>query len=243
MQRQGNRARAVSIDSIFPKVLFYIGGIPIKDTVLQTWIVIAVLIGLAAWVRNRYRVWEPQTWQLAIEYAAEYIDDLIVDMGGRALPEIASYLTTMISFIAIANLLGLLPVFQAPTRDLGTTLALSLVSLGSVQFYGIRARGIKGYLHSFIEPNAIMLPFHLLGHLSRTLSMALRLFGNIVAGEIISGVFFMLVPLLAPLVMNILGMIVSVLQALVFTALTLVFVVDAMGVQTPSPTGQESFKI
>ena len=183
----------MSIDSVFPKVLFYIGGLPVKDTVLQTWIVIAVLAGFAVWARNRYSVWEPKAWQLAIEYIWEYINNLIADTVGRALPEVSGYLTTMISFIAIANLLGLLPLLQAPTRDLNTTLALSLVSLGSCQFYAIKARGVKRWLHGYIEPVAFVLPLNLLSDASRLLSMALRLFGNVLAGEVIGGVMFMLV--------------------------------------------------
>lgn len=231
----------VSVEAIFPKVVFSVFGVGIKDTVLQTWIVVAVLLGLAVRMRDRYGVWEPGTWQLALEYIIEYVEGLMVKLGGRSLPEAVPYLTTMISFIVIANLLGLLPVFQAPTRDLNTTLALSLVSLGSCQFYSISKRGFLGYLRSFVEPVFIMLPLNLMGQLSRTLSMALRLFGNVIAGEMISGVMFMLLPLLSPLIMNLLGMITGVLQALVFTILTLVFVIDALGTEAESkPVGQSA---
>ena len=219
----------VGISGVFPKTLFTIAGIPIRDTVLHTWIVVAVLSGLAAWASRRYRTWKPRAWQLALEYIIGYVDGLVISQSGRPIPEIVPFLTTMISFIAISNLLGLLPLFRAPTRDLNTTIALSLVSFGACQYFGIHKRGVKGWLHSFIEPNAVMLPMNLLGIMSRILSMAVRLFGNIVAGEIIGAVFFMLVPLLSPLPMNALGMLVSVLQALVFTVLTLVFIVDAMG--------------
>ena len=219
----------MGIESVFPRILFEVAGIPIKDTVLQTWIVCAVLIALAVSVRRKYRVWQPAKWQLTLEFLIEYVQGLIVDTGGRSIPEIVPYLTTMIGFVAISNLLGLLPVFQAPTRDLNTTLALSLVSLGSIQFFGIQRRGLKRHLMSFVEPVFILLPLNLLGLFSRVLSMALRLFGNVVAGEIIGAVIFMLAPVLAPLPLALLGGITSVLQALVFTVLTLVFLVEAMG--------------
>jgi len=221
----------LGIESVFPKTLFRVLGIGIKDTVFQTWIVMAILAALAILASRRYRLWEPRRWQLLVEYIVEYVENLIIGTGGRAIPEIVPYLTTMISFIAIANLLGLVPIFQAPTRDLNTTLALSFVSWGSCQYYSVKKRGPVGYLRSFVEPVAFMLPLNLLGDVSRILSMALRLFGNVLAAEIIGAVMFMLVPLLAPLPLNMLGMVTSVLQSLVFTVLTLVFVIDSMGSQ------------
>ena len=219
----------MGIESILPRTLFVVAGIAIKDTVLHAWIVTAVLLGFAAWARNKFSVWNPPKWQLVVETIVGYVERLVVDTIGRPLPQAVSYLTTMISFIAIANLLGLLPGLAAPTRDLNTTAALALVSLGSWQFYSIGRRGWKGYLHSFIEPNAIMLPFNLMSQFSRTLAMALRLFGNVIGGEMIVGIVFLLVPVLAPLPFVLLSSLTGVLQALVFTVLTLVFIVDALG--------------
>jgi F-type H+-transporting ATPase subunit a len=219
----------VGVEGVFPRTVFYLNGIPIRDTVFQTWIINGLLIVFAIWASFKYRVFEPKTWQLGVEYLVEYIEGLIRDLSGRAIPELVPYLGTMIVYIVIANLVGLVPLFLAPTRDLNTTAALSLVSLGSTQYYGIRARGLKAYLRSYIEPVIIMLPLNILGDLSRVLSMSLRLFGNVLAGEIIGAVMFTLVPVLSPLPLNLLSMITGVLQALVFTVLTLVFVVDAIG--------------
>jgi len=218
----------VGIDSVFPRTVFEIGPIAITTTLLTTWLVVAMLSVLAVIVHRRFRVWEPDLWQLTIEYVVEYVENLIADTVGRALPDAVSYLTTMICFIALANLLGVLPLLQAPTSDLNTTMALSLVSLGSTHYYGVRHRGLKAQLLSFFEPVAILLPLNIIGQLSRMFSMALRLFGNVVAGEIIGATMFMLLPALAPLPLNMLGMITGLLQALVFTVLTVVFVVDAM---------------
>ncbi|MBC7256566.1 MAG: F0F1 ATP synthase subunit A [Chloroflexi bacterium] len=219
----------MAIEELFPKILFYIGGVGIRDTVLHTWIVILFLGGFAVWASRRVRIWQPETWQLAVEYLVEYVEGLIANMAGRDLPILTPYLTTMITLIAIANLLGLLPGFMAPTRDLNTTAALSLISLASCQYFGIRKRGLWRHLHALAEPVALMLPLNLLSEVSRTISMALRLFGNVLAGEVITGVMFLLVPVLAPLPLSLLGMITGVLQALVFTVLTLVFVADALG--------------
>ena len=224
----------MGIESVFPRTLFFIGPVPIRDTVLQTWIVVIVLAALAFWTSKKHSAWEPGRWQLALEAVYEYVENLIANTSGRPIPEIVPFLTTMISFVAISNLLGLLPLFQAPTRDLNSTLALSLISLGAVQVYGIRRKGLMGQLHSFIEPVAFMLPMNILGLISRTLSMTLRLFGNVIAGEIITGVLLMLMPVLAPLPFTLLGMLTGALQALVFTVLTLVFVAEAMGTEEPS---------
>jgi F-type H+-transporting ATPase subunit a len=219
----------VGIEAVFPQTLIRIGGVPIKNTVVHTWVVVLLLAGLAFLGRKKYSTWNPPSWQLVVEWIVSYVDDLVLDMGGRPLPQIVPLLATMISFVTIANLLGLVPLFLAPTRDLNTTLGLALVALGASYYFAIESRGVGGWLKSFIEPVAFMLPLNLLGQVSRVLSMSLRLFGNIVAGEIINGVMVMLLPLLAPLPFNLLGSITGVLQALVFTVLTLVFVVDAMG--------------
>lgn len=226
----------MGISGVFPQSVFTILGFTITNTVVHTWVIVAVLVGLGIWASKRFKVWEPESWQLLIEYLIEYVDNLVKDQCGRSVPEIVPYLTVMITFIAISNLAGLFPLMQAPTRDINTTAALSLVSLFSTQYFGIRRRGVGGWLHSYIEPNPVMLPMNLLGMFSRVLSMALRLFGNVISGEVISAVFFMLVPLLSPIPMNLLGMLTSVLQALVFTVLTLVFILDAMG---PEPADDQ----
>ena len=218
----------MGIEGFTPQTHFWF-NIPITDAVWHTWVIVALLIGFAIWAYKRIRVWEPKTWQLAIEWVVEYVQGLVRDVSGRSVPEVMPLLITMISFIAIANLFGLVPTFYAPTRDLNTTLALSLVAFGASQYYGISKRGIGGYIKSFFEPVAFMLPLNLIGLISRVLSMALRLFGNVIAGELISTVIFALVKPVAPLPLALLSSITGVLQALVFTILSLVFILDAMG--------------
>ncbi len=221
----------MGIEDLFPKTMFSIYGIAIKDTVVHTSIVVAILSGLAMLADGNHRAWDPPKWQLLLEYIIEYIENLIDNMGGRVLPDVVSFLTTMIIFIVISNLLGIMPGFQAPTRSLNTTVAFSLVSLGATQYFGVKRRGGLEHLKSLASP-IIMLPMNILSMVSRTLSMALRLFGNIIAGEIIVAVFFMLLPVLGPIPMTFLSMLTSVLQALVFTVLTLVYIVEATGSMT-----------
>lgn len=205
-----------------------IGPIAITTTVIHTWIIVGALALFALVFHRHYRAWQPGMWQLAIEHIVEYVENLIIDTTGRSLPELVTYLTTMICFIGAANLLGLFPVLQAPTSNVNTTMALSLISLLSTYYFGLKYRGIRAQILSFFEPTPIMLPLNLIGQASRFLSMALRLFGNVIAGEIIGATMFMLFPLFGPLPLNLLGIVTGLLQSLVFTVLTIVFVVDAM---------------
>ncbi len=221
----------MGIEAIFPQPVT-IAGIQISDTVVFTWIIVGTLSILAAIAYKRYRVWEPSGWQLVIELMVEYVEGLISDTVGENMPETVAYLTTMISFLIIANLFGLLPLMQAPTRDLNTTLALSIVSLVSVHYFGMREHGVKHQLLSYFRPVAFMFPLNVIGEVSRVISMALRLFGNVIATEIVGFTFFMLMPPLAPIPMYLLGMITGLLQALVFTVLTLVFIADALQEET-----------
>ncbi len=228
----------MDIESIFPRTVVTILGVSVRDSVLQALLVVLVLGGLAIVSARRYRAWNPPSWQLVVEALVEYVESLVRDTSGRAIPEVVPFLTTLILFIAVANILGVFPLLQAPTRDLNTTTALSMVALGSWLYYGVQANGLRGYLRSYIEPTPIMLPLNVLGVLSRMLSMALRLFGNVIAGEMIGAVLFALVPVLGPLPMTLLGLLTSLLQALVFTVLTFVFIVDAMGQEDePAPPG------
>ena len=220
----------MDLTSVFPKTVTFL-GISFKDTVIQAVLVAIPLLLFAIWASRRFDTWAPSRWQLAIEWLVEYVENLVRDIGGRALPEAIPYLTTMITFIALANLLGWIPGFQAPTRDLNMTLALSLTSLLSTYFYSIRKRGFVGWLKSYVQPVFIMAPINLMGELSRLLSMALRLFGNVLSGEVITAVVFGLLPLIGPIPLGLLGSLTGVLQALVFTILTLVFILDAMGTE------------
>jgi len=218
----------VGIEAAFPQVVLTIGDLPIRDSVFYTWVILVVVTLASIIAYRRYRAANPGTWQLAIEYVVEYVEGLIHDTIGRTLPSTVPYLTTMIVYIALCNVMGLIPALRSPTRDINTTAALSIISLISTQYFGATKRGIKGQALSIFEPVALMAPLNLISLLSRTLSMALRLFGNVIAGEIVGLTMFSLVPLLVPLPMNLLSMITGLLQALVFTVLTIVFVADAM---------------
>ncbi len=224
------------IQDVFPYTVFTVFGIPIQDVVVHTWIIMAVLVSLA-FVAGRNLRKRPTRWQAALEMGYEYIVNLINQRVGRHIDGLFELLTTLMLFVLVANLLGLIPVLRAPTRSLNTTAALSIVSFLAAQYFGVQERGAVRYARSFIEPLGCMLPLNILGQVSRTVAMALRLFGNVVAGEIVGEVMFRLLPLLAPIPFNLLGSITGVLQALVFTFLTVVFIADAVGKEEEEEVG------
>ena len=215
----------MDIEQVFPHPVLIIH---VQDVVLQTWIVMAILIPLA-YVMGRNLQIRPRPWQHLVEAGFEFIDGLIRQQARRQVHGLFELLATLMLYVAAANLLGLIPVLRAPTRSLNTTIALAIISFLSVQYFGIRERGLWRYSRSFVEPIGCLLPLNILGQLSRTMAMALRLFGNVIASEVVGEVIFRLLPLLGPIPFNLLGVITGVIQALVFTYLTVVFIGNAIG--------------
>ena len=197
------------MDAVFP-VTFYLFSIPIRDTVISTWIMVAViLVGV-----NIARKTIPEFLEQLIEFVSGVASDSIdrADVS-RFIP----FLGTLVIFIAVANIFGVIPILQTPTKDINTTLACALVVFFAVHIFGIQERGFWGYLKMYATPLAIL---DVIGQVSRTMSLTLRLFGNVISGEIIAAVIFSLVPPVAPLPLIILGMVTGILQAYIFIVLT-----------------------
>ena len=133
-------------------------------------------------------------------------------------------LGTLFIFLVTANLSGLLPGVEAPTSKLETPAALALIVFFSVHFFGIRARGLRGYLASFAKPKLIMLPLNILSELTRTFSLMLRLFGNIMSGEFIIALIVALAGLFVPIPLMALEILIGIVQAYIFTVLAAVFI-------------------
>jgi F-type H+-transporting ATPase subunit a len=131
----------------------------------------------------------------------------------------------------VSNLLDVVPGWHAPTGSLSTTAALALCVAIAVPVFGIRERGIRAYLRHYLRPSAFMLPFHVLGEASRTVSLAIRLFGNIMSGSMIVGILLAITPLLFPVVMQVLGLLTGVIQAYIFAVLATVYIAAATQAQ------------
>ncbi len=206
------------MESVFPTRIDLF-GIGIRDTVISTWAMIVVVLAAAYALRR--------TMPGLIEQLISFVEGLAQEMIGLDVEPYLPFLTALAVFIAVGNNFGLVPVVVSPTQDLNTPLALALVVFAAVHVFGVQAKGLWGYLKSLASP-VFMLPMELIGQFSRTLSLTLRLFGNVVASELIVAVVFMLVPYIVPLPLMGLGMITGILQAYIFTVLAAVYIGSAV---------------
>jgi F-type H+-transporting ATPase subunit a len=137
-------------------------------------------------------------------------------------------LVTLALFIGVANLLGLAPGMRSPTADFSTTAALAVLVFVAVPYYGIRAQGLRGYLRHYLEPSPLLLPLEIVTELSRTLALAVRLFGNVISEELVLAVLLMIAGLLAPVPIMLLAVLTGVVQAYIFSVLTMVYLSAAV---------------
>ena len=207
------------MEDFFPQVVFTVLGVPVRDTVISTWIMMAIVVIAVIFVRRR--------WPTVLEMLVAFLDDTISDVMGRPAEPYLPFLGALAIFIAVANTIGVVPVLVTPTRDINTPLALAVVVFFSVHFFGIQAKGVLGYLKSLASP-IFILPLEIIGQLSRTLSLTLRLFGNVISTEMIVAVIFMLVPLIAPLPLIGFSIFTGILQAYIFTSLATVYIGAAL---------------
>ncbi|HXL03055.1 MAG TPA: F0F1 ATP synthase subunit A [Candidatus Atribacteria bacterium] len=215
-------------ETLNPSVVFFIFGLPVTKIVVSTWFVMAFLV-IASFISTRKLDFIPTRFlQNVLELFVEAIIYLIEDMspgnGKKFLPLVG----TLALFIGTANLAGLVPGLSSPTSDFNTTLALALVVFCSVPYYGIKTRGVKDYFKDYISPSPIMAPFHVISEITRTFSLALRLFGNILGEEIIIAILFLLSPLFVPVPMMLFSIFTGIVQAYIFTILTVVYLSAAV---------------
>ncbi len=203
------------MEDFFPQVVFTISGIPVRDTVVSTWIMMAIVVGAAAVAGRR--------WPEALEMLVDFLIDTISSVMGRPAEPYLPFLGALTIFVAVANVIGIVPFVVSPTRDINTPVALALIVFFSVYYFGIRAKGLWGYFKALASP-IFMLPMELISHISRSLSLTLRLFGNIISTELIVAVVFALVPLIVPLPLVAFSMLTGILQAYIFTVLAAVYI-------------------
>jgi F-type H+-transporting ATPase subunit a len=165
--------------------------------------------------------------QNLLEILVNSMRDQIRDISRQAPTAYLPFVGTLFLFIAVANLLSIVPGYVAPTGSLSTTAALAICVFVAVPLYGIRSQGIKGYLKQYVKPTAFMLPFNIMGELSRTLALAVRLFGNIMSGTKIVAILLAIAPLLFPIVMHALGLLTGLIQAYIFAVLAMVYIASA----------------
>ncbi|HEY6348080.1 MAG TPA: F0F1 ATP synthase subunit A [Candidatus Angelobacter sp.] len=198
---------------------------PITNTVAMELLVTIILIVLFFLVRSRLSVEKPRATQHTVELLDEFVRGECANVIGHRYQRFVPMLTTMFVFILFCNLIGVIPGFESPTgyKPPAVPLGLAVISFVYYNFHGIRVKGVWGYFKHFL-----ILPTEIISHLSRLLSLTVRLWANIFAGDLITRVFFSLIPLALPVVFNLLHIFVAVLQAYVFMLLTIIYLSGAV---------------
>jgi len=211
-------------------VLWSWGPINLNLTILFTWVVMAV-ITVAAWLATRNLKFHPplSRWQNIFEAVVTVMRNHIRDILGPRINRFLPFIGTLFLFISFSNLLLVLPVYRAPTGSLSTTLALALCVFLAVPYYSVEEVGVKGYLKHFIEPSPLMLPMHIITEVTRTLTLAIRLFGNIMSESMIAAALLAVVPFVLPVAMKAFGLLIGQIQAYIFAVLSAVYIASASG--------------
>jgi len=205
-----------------------LGPLHIGTTVLTTWLLMAALTGVAWLGTRRLCVDSPTRLQTALEGAVLALQDAIDGAAPGHAARLLPFIGTLWLFIAAANLVGIVPGLRSPTSDLSLTVALALLVFASVHWFGIRIDGIRTYLRHYLDPNPILLPFHLLGEITRTLALAVRLFGNMMSLEMAALLVLLVAGFLAPIPLLMLHIVEALVQAYIFGTLSLVYVAGAL---------------
>lgn len=197
-------------------------------TIVTTWAVMLLMVG-GAWLvtRKLNDGLEIPRWQNVLEVIVLGVKDQIEEVGLKQSRRYMPFVGTLFLFILVSNLLGVLPWYEPPTGSLSTTAALALCVFLAVPFFGVREQGIVNYLKSYVKPTPVMLPFNIISELSRTLALAIRLFGNIMSGAMILAILLMVTPFIFPVLMNVLHLLTGVVQAYIFSILATVYIAAA----------------
>jgi F-type H+-transporting ATPase subunit a len=221
------------VDPVFTLRLF---GLEIPDTIVVSTTLTLVVLLLAAIASLRLRVHDPRLWQVVLEIFVSWVSDTIERIMGEDPRPYVPLVGTLIFWIGLCNLLAAIPYLRPPTADLSTTVALALVVMLAVPSYGIWRHGVAGYLRTYVRPHPLLLPFNLIGELTRTLALAVRLFGNMMSGQMVGGVLLLVAGLLIPVPLVMLGLLTGAIQAYIFGLLAAVYIAAAVQIQGPVET-------
>ena len=209
-------------------ILWKYGFIKLNATIVTTWgLMLFMVVAARLITRNLEHQVRISRWQSLLEVIVVNIRRQIEEIGLSHPERHIGFLGTLFLFIALSNLCTIVPGYEPPTGSLSTTAALALCVFIAVPLYGIAESGLDMYLRSYLKPTAIMLPFNLIGELSRTLAMAIRLFGNIMSGTMILAILLTVTPFIFPIVMSLLGLLTGMVQAYIFSILAAVYIAAA----------------
>lgn len=206
-------------------VLWQWGYFHLNATIVFTWLVMALLtIGSWAVTRRLTHGAKMSRWQNLLEMIVDYLRRQIEEVSRQPSGMYLPFIGTLFLFIAVSNALMIVPGYVPPTASLSTTTALAICVFVAVPLYGVVNEGLLGYLKQYTRPTPLMLPFHMIGELSRTLALAVRLFGNVMSGTKIVAILLAIAPLFFPIVMNVLGLLTGLIQAYIFAILAMVYI-------------------
>jgi F-type H+-transporting ATPase subunit a len=211
------------------QVIFWqYGFITLNATIVYTWglmLILAVGSGLITSALSTELT--RSRWQNLLEIVIVAIEGQIEDVGLVHPEKYLGFLGTLFLFVATASLCTVIPGYESPTGSLSTTMALALCVFVAVPLFGIADQGVRGYLASYVKPTFIMLPFNIISEVSRTLALAVRLFGNMMSGAMIIGILLTITPFIFPIVMTALGLLTGMVQAYIFSILAAVYIAAA----------------
>ena len=215
-------------------IFWQYGFIKLNATIVFTWgLMLVLVLGSKFITRNLSTDLQRSRWQNLLEIIVTAIENQIQDVGLSQPRHYLSFLGTLFLFIAVASLCTVIPGYEPPTGSLSTTTALALCVLVAVPFFGIVDQGIGGYLKSYVEPTFVMLPFNIISEISRTLALAVRLFGNMMSGAMIIAILLTITPFIFPVVMTVLGLLTGMVQAYIFSILAAVYIAAATRIPKP----------
>ena len=214
--------------------LFHLGPVPITAGVVATWAIMAVLVLGGILITRRLSL-VPSATQAAFELVVDTVDGQIRDTMRVEPAPYRAFIGTLFAFIFVANWSSLVPGVEPPTAHLETDAALALLVFVAVIWFGIRAGGVRGYLATFASPNPIMIPLNFVESLTRTFSLLVRLFGNVMSGVFVIGIVLSLAGLLVPIPLMALDLLTGAVQAYIFAVLAMVFIAGAVSEGQPAP--------
>lgn len=218
-------------------VYWQYGFARLNATIVFTWaIMLALALGSRLITRKLTDDVKPSPWQGLLEIVVLGIVRQIESVGLREPARYLAFLGTLFLFVAASALCTIIPGYEPPTGSLSTTAALALGVFVAVPWFGIREQGLRGYLKTYTRPTAFMLPFNLISEVSRTLALAIRLFGNMMSGAMIVGVLIAITPFIFPIIMTVLGLLTGIVQAYIFAILAAVYIAAATRTIKADPT-------
>ena len=218
------------------QILWQHGWVKLNGTVATTWVMMAVMaVGAKLVTRKLVTEGAISRWQGSLEIVVTGIEGQIKEVGLDRPERYLAFLGTLFLFVATASLCTVIPGFTPPTGSLSTTAALALCVFIAVPLFGIREQGWGGYLKTYTTPTFIMLPFNIISEFSRTLALAVRLFGNMMSGVMIIAILLTITPYIFPIAMTALGLLTGMVQAYIFSILAAVYIAAATRVRKPMP--------